>query len=113
MLKAYADEHVVSAIVQALRQRGMDVVTVQERQGEGTDDADVLAEALRDARIMLTNDTDFLALAAQCGKRAEQFAPIFFWPQQSRRRVGAIVRGIIRDANRGTYAEACSRVHFL
>jgi hypothetical protein len=35
------------------------------------------------------------------------------WPQQSRRRVGEIVRRIIREANRGDYAAAGSRVHFL
>ena len=103
----------MSAIVQALRQRGMNIVTVQERQGEGTDDAEVLTEALRDNRIVLTNDTDFLALAARYATRGEPFAPIFFWPQQSRRRVGEIVRRIIREANRGDYAAAGSRVHFL
>jgi hypothetical protein len=113
VLKAYADEHVAWAIVQALRQRGMDVVTVQERQGEGTADAEALAEALRDTRIVLTNDTDFLVLAARHTRQGEPFAPIFFWPQQSRRRVGEIVRGIIREASRTDYAAACSRVHFL
>jgi hypothetical protein len=112
VLKAYADEHVLSAIVQALRQRGMEVVTVQERQGEGTDDADVLAEALRDGRIVLTNDTDFLVLAARHTNRGESFAPIYFWPQ-SRRRVGELVRSIIREASRGSYAALCSRVYFL
>jgi len=35
VLKAYADEHVAFPIVQALRQRGMDVVTVQQRGREG------------------------------------------------------------------------------
>jgi hypothetical protein len=113
VLRAYADEHVQSAIIQALRQRGMDVVAVQERQGAGTDDAEVLAEALRDERVLLTNDTDFLALAARYARRGDMFAPIFFWPQQSRRRVGEIVRRIIREANRGTFAVACSQVYFL
>lgn len=113
MLKAYADEHVRSAIVQALRQRGTDVVTVQQRQGEGTDDAEVLAEALRDSRIVLTNDTDFLKLAAQFASRRVRFAPVFFWPQQGPRRVGELVHRIIREASRGDYAAACSRVHFL
>jgi hypothetical protein len=103
----------VTAIVQALRQRGMDVVTVQQRQGEGTDDPAVLVEAMRDSRIVLTNDSDFLVLAAQCVKRRETFAPIFFWPQQSRRRVGEIVRRIIREANRGSYSTVCSRVYYL
>jgi predicted nuclease of predicted toxin-antitoxin system len=71
VLKAYADEHVVSAVVQALGRRGRDVVTVQEHQGEGTDDAEVLAEAMRAGRVVLTNDTDFLALAARCASHGD------------------------------------------
>jgi predicted nuclease of predicted toxin-antitoxin system len=90
----------------------MDVVTVQERQGEGTGDADVLAEALRDARIVLTNDTDFLVLAARHTGRGEPFAPIYFWPQ-NRRRVGELVRSIIREASRGNYAAVCSQDYFV
>jgi hypothetical protein len=113
VLKAYADEHVRSAIVQALRERGMDVLTVQQRQGEGANDAEVLGEALRDARVLLTNDTDFLKLAAQCAARGERFAPIFFWPQQRHRRVGEIVRTVIREVSCIDYAMACSQVHFL
>ena len=112
MLRGFADEHVVFAIVQALRSRGMDVVTVQERGQEGTDDADLLAEALREQRVMLTNDTDFLALAARCASRGETFAPIFFWPQK-KRRVGDVVRAVIREAIRDDYQAACSRVYFL
>ncbi len=112
MLKAYADEHIVFAIVQALRMRGMDVVTVQDRGREGADDALLLAEALRDRRIMLTNDQDFLALASELGGRGEAFAPIFYWPQQ-KRSVGEIVRRVIREASREDYSAACSQVYFL
>jgi hypothetical protein len=112
VLRAYADEHVHSAIVQALRTRGMDVVTVQDRGRQGTDDAELLAEALRGERVMLTNDTDFLALASRCARRGETFAPIFFWPQ-NRRGVGEIVRRILREADPAEYAGASSRVHFL
>ena len=82
MLRGYADAHVVLALIQALRQRGMDVVRVQDRGREQADDADLLDEALADERVMLTNDTDFLVLAAERGTRQERFAPIFFWPQQ-------------------------------
>jgi len=53
VLRAYADEHVHAAIVQALRARGMDVVTVQDRGREGTDDAELLAEALRDGAVVI------------------------------------------------------------
>jgi predicted nuclease of predicted toxin-antitoxin system len=80
MLKGYADEHVVFGLVQALRQRGMDVVRVQDRGREQADDAALLNEALADGRVMLTNDTDFLALAAERAARQEKCAPIFFWP---------------------------------
>lgn len=112
MLRAYADEHVVFAIVQALRARGMDVVTVQDRGREGTDDPELLAEALSEERVMLTNDTDFLALAAQNSARGMTFAPIFFWPQQGRR-IGEIVRRIIRQASGLDYEAAQSMVYFL
>jgi hypothetical protein len=61
---------------------------------------------------VLTNDTDFLRLAARFSERSEPFAPIFFWRQKGRR-VGEIVRCVIREASRADYAAACSRVHFL
>jgi hypothetical protein len=112
MLKGYADEHVVFGLVQALRLRGMDIVRAQDRGREQADDADLLGEALADGRAMLTNDTDFLALAAERATRQERFAPIFFWPQQ-RRSIGQLVQSIIREASRHDYNSACSQVFFL
>ena len=112
MLEGYADVHVVFAIVQALRRRGMDVVTAQDRGREECDDAELLAEALADQRVMLTNDTDFLALAAGHSAAGETFAPIYFWPQQGRP-IGEMVRRILREASLEDYLSASSRVHFL
>jgi hypothetical protein len=112
MLKGYADEHVVFGLVQALRLRGMDVVRVQDRGQGRADDAALLDEALADERVMLTNDTDFLALAAERAAREERFAPIFFWPQQ-RRSIGQLVQSIIRKASRHDYTSLCSQVFFL
>ena len=112
MLNGYADEHVMFGLVQALRQRRMNVVRVQEHGREQADDADLLDEALADERVMLTNDTDFLALAAARAARQQRFAPIFFWPQQ-RRSIGQLVRSIIREASRHDCNSACSQVFFL
>jgi NAD(P)-dependent dehydrogenase (short-subunit alcohol dehydrogenase family) len=112
VLKGYADVHVVYAIVQALRRRGMDVVTAQDRDREEADDAELLAEALADQRVMVTNDADFLALAADYAARGETFAPIYFWPQQGRS-IGEMIRRILREASLEDYQTACSRVHFL
>ncbi|NUQ60931.1 MAG: DUF5615 family PIN-like protein [Pirellulales bacterium] len=112
MLKGYADVHVVFAIVEALRRRGMDVDTVQDRGRDEAEDAELLAEALASQRVMLTNDTDFLALAASHAARGETFAPIYFWPQQGRP-IGEMVRRVLREAASEDYGSACSRVHFL
>jgi NAD(P)-dependent dehydrogenase (short-subunit alcohol dehydrogenase family) len=112
VLKGYADVHVVFAIVQGLRRRGMDVVTAQDRGREEADDAELLAEALADQRAMLTNDADFLVLAAYHGAGGEAFAPIYFWPQQGRS-IGEMIRRILREASLEDYPSASSRVHFL
>lgn len=112
MPKGHADEHGVFGLVQALRQRGMDVVRVQDHRREQSDDPDLLDEALSNERVMLTNDTDFLALAAVRAARQQRFAPIFFWPQQ-RRSIGQLVQSIIREASRHDYTSACSQVFFL
>lgn len=112
MLKAYADENVANAVVQALRKRGMDIITVSEQGRRGIGDARLLAEALSDERVLLTNDQDFLTLAAEAAARQIVFAPIFYWPQQTRS-VRELVTGIIREASQDTYANVCSRVFFF
>lgn len=61
---------------------------------------------------MLTNDTDFLMLAASCSANNRTFAPIYFWPQQGRA-VGEMVRRILREASLEDYPSGCSKVHFL
>lgn len=112
MLRFYADEHVILAVVNALRSRSVDVITVQEFGGEGMPDDELLAKAIHDHRAILTNDADFLVLAARHQTHGEAFAPIFFWPQQQRA-VGDLFRRIIREANLVDYSAACSRVFFL
>jgi Domain of unknown function (DUF5615) len=55
MLPAYADENVKSAVVHGLRQRGMDIVTAQERGQRQTDDETLLATATSEDRLLLTS----------------------------------------------------------
>ena len=112
MLKAYADENVIAPLVEALRKRGMDVVTVQELGRREADDTELLDEALLDERLMLTNDTDFLAIAAGRSSRSEPFAPIIYWPQQQRR-IGDLVSALIALASNHDYSELLGQVVFL
>jgi hypothetical protein len=90
----------------------MDVVRRQDRGHEQADNADLLSEALANERVMLTNDTDFLALATERTARQKRFAPIFFWPQP-RRSSGQPVHAIIREASRHDYNSTCSQVFFF
>ena len=112
MLRAYADENVVAPLVEALRRRGMDVVTVQELGRREADDTELLDEALLDERLMLTNDTDFLAIAAGRSSRSEPFAPIIYWPQQQRR-IGDLVSALIALASNQEYPNMLGQVVFL
>lgn len=57
-----ADEHVPAAAVHALRSAGHDVVRAQERYERGTADAALLERCADDGRVLLTNDTDLVAL---------------------------------------------------
>src|SRR3954469_24926494 len=55
------DEHVQGAITDALRAKGVDVLTVQEDGMTGADDVLVLDRAADLGRVVFTRDADFLA----------------------------------------------------
>ena len=57
-MKFLADENIARTIVQQLRKEGFDVKTLQEI---GLSDKKVLELALKEERIILTNDKDFAA----------------------------------------------------
>jgi hypothetical protein len=60
----YLDQHIHGAVASGLRQHGINVLTVQEAGWCGLTDADQLAFATAQERVMVTHDTDYLALAA-------------------------------------------------
>lgn len=61
--KFYADEHVPAAVSQALKRRGIDILTVQEAKLRGRSDKEQLQYASVQQRIIITHDSDFLILA--------------------------------------------------
>lgn len=64
-LRFYCDEHVESVIVGALERRGVDVLTVQAAGRRGLSDEKQLAFAREHRRVMVTRDSDFIALTVQ------------------------------------------------
>jgi predicted nuclease of predicted toxin-antitoxin system len=82
-LALYMDEHVPAAITAALRERGVDVLTVQEDGRSGDADGALLERAALTDRIMFSQDTDLLRLAAQKQRNGEKFAGVIYAHQTS------------------------------
>ncbi|MFN8461413.1 MAG: DUF5615 family PIN-like protein [Anaerolineales bacterium] len=61
-IRFYCDEHVDLAIANALKKRGVDVLTAQDAGMLGVPDEDHLELAISQNRVNLTQDTDFLRM---------------------------------------------------
>jgi predicted nuclease of predicted toxin-antitoxin system len=61
-IQFFFDEHVLAAVARQLRQRGIDVKTAQEAGRCRLPDVDQLAFATSEDRVLMTFDSDFLAL---------------------------------------------------
>jgi predicted nuclease of predicted toxin-antitoxin system len=63
-IKFYTDEHVASAVVKGLRERGVEVMTAAEAGLRGASDEVHLAHARAERRVLVSHDADFLRLHA-------------------------------------------------
>jgi predicted nuclease of predicted toxin-antitoxin system len=102
------DEHVPHAVAQALRRRGIDVVTTTEAELLGAPDTDQLRGSQVAGRVLVTRDRDFLRLH----REGAQHSDIAYCDQGSRT-VGELVAALtliyeILDAN-----EMVGRLEYL
>ena len=67
-MRLLADLHISPRTVASLRALGHDVVRVSEVLPATATDQEIVAEALRDDRTILTQDLDFSALVAVSGR---------------------------------------------
>ena len=88
-LKFYLDEHVPRAVAEGLRRRGIDVLRAQEAGMLEAADEEHLALALREGRVVVTQDADLLRLHAA----GRAHAGIVYAPQGTP--IGAIIRGLM------------------
>ena len=106
-VRYYADEHVPRAVVDGLRRRGVDVLTVPEAGTLGDPDEAHLALALRQGRVVFTQDADFLRLAAA----GEPHAGLVYAPQGVA--VGELVRGLVLVARVLDAGEMVGHIEYL
>ena len=87
MITFHLDENVDHAIAHGLRLRSVDVTTATDADLIGAPDADHVAFALRENRVVFTQDQDFLRHHASGSEHAG-----IVYSQQGVRTVGEIVR---------------------
>jgi predicted nuclease of predicted toxin-antitoxin system len=69
-VKFYFDEHVPRAVADGLKRRGVDVLTTQEAGRAGLPDDEQVDFALGQERVIVTMDSDYIALAAKGTRHA-------------------------------------------
>ena len=88
-VRFYTDEHVARAVVNGLRERGVDVITTPEAGLLGASDEKHLEYALTEGRVLFTQDEDFLKLHAA----GFEHAGIAYTPQGAT--IGDTIRGLM------------------
>lgn len=82
-LALYMDENVRRAIINALKLRGIDIISVQEDGRMGASDISILDRATELDRVIFTQDDDFLIIANRCQQEGLNFSGVIYAHQQS------------------------------
>jgi hypothetical protein len=108
VLAFHLDEHVDHAIARGLRSRGINCTTTTDAGLLGAEDAGHVAFCLREQRVIVTNDPDFLDFANQ----GVEHAGIAYAPRGSRS-IGHIIRQLCLMNDCLEPGEMAGRVEFL
>jgi hypothetical protein len=101
------DEHIAPAVAAGLRRRGVDVTTSQEAGLLGASDEQQMAHATADGRVFVTQDADFLRLAAS----GIPHAGVVYAPQGTP--IGALIHGLMEIAAILDAATMINHIDFL
>jgi predicted nuclease of predicted toxin-antitoxin system len=107
-IKYHLDEHIDPDIAKALRRYGIDVTTTVEAGLRTTDDARHLDFILREGRVVVTHDADFLRYA-----REHSDHPGIVYGQMGARTMGQIIRTLILIYEVLTPEEMIGHVEYL
>ncbi len=108
MLRFHLDEHVPHAVAHGLRRRQIDVTTTTDAGLLGASDEEHVAFAIRENRVIFTNDRDFLRLAAAGSAHA---GIVYCPPNESR--IGEVIRYLALMNDCLTPDELMNQVEYL
>jgi hypothetical protein len=111
-LALYMDHNVPGAITNALRIRGIDLITAYEDQAHMLDDAALLDRATALQRVMFTRDDDFLVEAARRQQEGDPFYGVIF-AHQLRVPIGICVSNLEMIAKAGEPDDVINTVLYL
>jgi predicted nuclease of predicted toxin-antitoxin system len=99
-LRLLADTHIAKEISRQLRNRGIDIVRLEELENLATDssDADILRYAVEDERAVLSLDDDFEQLHFEYIAQQKRHKGIFLGNRRLQGTIGVIVNFIIEYA---------------
>jgi predicted nuclease of predicted toxin-antitoxin system len=89
-IRFFMDQHIPAAVTQGLRDRGVDVLTAQDAGRCSLPDGQQLQFASAEQRVMVTFDSDYLALYA-AGTRHAGIA----WCQERKYTVGQLLHRLL------------------
>jgi hypothetical protein len=89
-IRFFMDQHIPGPASQGLRRHGVDMLTAQEAGRCGLPDADQLAFATAGGRVLVSFDSDFLALH-QSGVRHAGIA----WCPERKYSVGQLIQALL------------------
>lgn len=111
-LALYLDENMPRAIAISLRVRGVDVLTAQEDNRRRTDDSILLDRANTLGRVMLSFDSDMLAIGTFRQREGISFAGIIF-AHPARVSVGDLLRDLELIAKVGEPEDLANEILYL
>ena len=106
-IRYVTDEHVPRAVADGLRKRGVEVITIEEAGLLGADDEEVLSFARTEGRVIVTQDQDFLQIAAG----GADHPGVAYAPQG--RSIGEMVRLLDLLVQVGTAEEIEGKVEYI
>lgn len=111
-LKLYMDENVPRPIINELRLRGVDVLTVQEDSYTSFPDSIILDRATEIERVLFSQDQDFLALAKRREAEGVSF-PGVIYARQLQVSADECVRDLEIIAKAGNPEDFANRIQYL
>lgn len=111
-LAFYSDVHVPTAITDGLRRRSIDVLTSQEDGTRRDEDINLLRRAREREPVIITQDEDFLVIAASWQESRWEFMGVIFAPQDPAR-IGLYIDEIELIAHCYSIADVANLVYYL